>query len=239
MSATKQVYLLDAGNTQIKLALAQDGVIQEVERHESAKFDIHLLDRNIPIAYSSVIDEQLLLKVRAHFDSVFEISTLIKLPFLMAYQSPQTLGLDRLCNAAALSQLQRGKPRLAIDLGTCVKFDFLDAHNCFQGGSISPGLQMRAKAMAHFTAKLPEVKPAPTQQLIGHDSKECLEIGSYMGWQKEIEGLLLTYQSQYPELITYITGGDAKHFDMGQKNGIFVHENLTLEGILALYLAND
>ena len=239
MSATKQVYLLDAGNTQIKLALAQDGVIQEVERHESAKFDIHLLDRNIPIAYSSVIDEQLLLKVRAHFNSVFEISTLIKLPFLMAYQSPQTLGLDRLCNAAALSSLHPGKPRLAIDLGTCVKFDFLSADNSFLGGSISPGLQMRSKAMAHFTAKLPEVQALPTQELIGTTSQECLEIGSYLGWQKEIEGLLLTYQSQYPELITFITGGDAKHFDMGQKNGIFVHENLTLEGILALYLAND
>ncbi len=239
MSATKQVYLLDAGNTQIKLALAQDGVIQEVERHEPAKFDIHLLDRNIPIAYSSVIDEQLLLKVRAHFNSVFEISTLIKLPFLMAYQSPQTLGLDRLCNAAALSSLHPGKPRLALDLGTCVKFDFLSADNSFLGGSISPGLQMRSKAMAHFTAKLPEVKALPTQELIGTTSQECLEIGSYLGWQKEIEGLLLTYQSQYPELITFITGGDAKHFDMGQKNGIFVHENLTLEGILALYLAND
>jgi type III pantothenate kinase len=239
MSATKQVYLLDAGNTQIKLALAQDGVIQEVERHETAKFDFHLLDRNIPIAYSSVIDEQLLLKVRAHFNSVFEISTLIKLPFLMAYQSPQTLGLDRLCNAAALSSLHPGKPRLAIDLGTCVKFDFLSADNSFLGGSISPGLQMRSKAMAHFTAKLPEVQALPTQELIGTTSQECLEIGSYLGWQKEIEGLLLTYQSQYPELITFITGGDAKHFDMGQKNGIFVHENLTLEGILALYLAND
>jgi type III pantothenate kinase len=239
MSATKQVYLLDAGNTQIKLALAQDGVIQEVERHETAKFDFHLLDRNIPIAYSSVIDEQLLLKVRAHFNSVFEISTLIKLPFLMAYQSPQTLGLDRLCNAAALSSLHPGKPRLAIDLGTCVKFDFLSADNSFLGGSISPGLQMRSKAMAHFTAKLPEVQALPTQELIGTTSQECLEIGSYLGWQKEIEGLLLTYQSQYPELITFITGGDAKHFDMGQKNGIFVHENLTLEGIFALYLAND
>lgn len=239
MSATKQVYLLDAGNTQIKLALAQDGVIQEVERFESAKFDIHLLDRNIPIAYSSVIDEQLLLKVRAHFNSVFEISTLIKLPFLMAYQSPQTLGLDRLCNAAALSSLHPGKPRLAIDLGTCVKFDFLSADNSFLGGSISPGLQMRSKAMAHFTAKLPEVQALPTQELIGTTSQECLEIGSYLGWQKEIEGLLFAYQSEYPELITLITGGDAKHFDMGQKNGIFVHENLTLEGILALYLAND
>jgi hypothetical protein len=36
-----------------------------------------------------------------------------------------------------------------------------------------------------------------------------------------------------------LTGGDAQHFDLGQKSGIFVHENLTLEGILALYHANE
>jgi type III pantothenate kinase len=97
---------------------------------------------------------------------------------------------------------------------------------------------MRSKAMAHFTARLPEVQVLPTQQLIGTSSQECLEIGSYLGWQKEIEGLLFAYRAEYPELVVFLTGGDAQHFDLGQKNGIFVHENLTLEGIFALYNAN-
>jgi type III pantothenate kinase len=66
-----------------------------------------------------------------------------------------------------------------------------------------------------------------------------MEIGTYMGWQKEIEGLLAAYLATYPDLQVFITGGDAKHFDIGQKNGIFVHENLTLEGILALYLSHE
>lgn len=239
MSAANQVYLLDAGNSQIKLALAQDGVIQQVERIESTKFNIHERERNIPIACSSVINEKLLLDVRAHFTQVFEISTLINLPFDMAYNSPETLGIDRLCNAAAMSQLHRDKPRLAIDLGTCVKFDFLNADGFYHGGSISPGLQMRSKAMAHFTAKLPEIKAQPTDNLIGKNTKECLEIGSYLGWQKEIEGIWEAYRSKFPNLATFLTGGDSRYFDLGQKNGIFVHENLTLEGILALYLAND
>jgi hypothetical protein len=39
-------------------------------------------------------------------------------------------------------------------------------------------------------------------------------------------------------LVVFLTGGDSQHFDLGQKNGIFVHENLTLEGIFALYHAN-
>ncbi|MFM9005575.1 MAG: pantothenate kinase, partial [Flavobacteriales bacterium] len=75
--------------------------------------------------------------------------------------------------------------------------------------------------------------------LIGKNTKECLEIGSYLGWQKEIEGIWEAYRSRFPNLATFLTGGDSRYFDLGQKNGIFVHENLTLEGILALYLTND
>ena len=238
MSAANQVYLLDAGNTHLKLALVQNGVIQLVERFTLDTFSFSNLDRNIPFACSSVIGQHLLEKVRAYFISVFEITTMVQLPFSMAYRSPQTLGLDRLCNAAALSVQNMGQPRLAIDLGTCIKFDFLDATNRYIGGSIGPGLQMRSKAMARFTAQLPEVAALPTQQLIGTNSTESLEIGTYLGWQKEIEGILATYKQAYPDVLVFLTGGDARHFDIGQKNGIFVHENLTLEGIFALYQAN-
>lgn len=239
MSAQKEVYLLDAGNTQIKLALAQEGVIQQIERFSFTEFQISRLDRNIPLAFSSVIDVALRNTLCTFFDQTFEITPMVSLPFQMAYQSPQTLGMDRLCNAAALSSVHRGQDRLAIDLGTCIKFDFLDAQNKYLGGSISPGLQMRAKAMAHFTAKLPEVVGRNTQQLIGKTSQECLEIGTFLGWQKEIEGILSTYRQTYPDLVVLLTGGDAPYFDLGQKSGIFVHENLTLEGILALYHANE
>jgi type III pantothenate kinase len=239
MSAQNEVYLLDAGNTQLKLALAQEGVIQWVERYTLSNFHFSELDRNIPLAFSSVLDDLFRNTLLAHFDRTCEITSMTSLPFQMAYQSPQTLGVDRLCNAAALSQQNVGLPRLAIDLGTCIKFDFLDAQNRYLGGSISPGLQMRAKAMSHFTAKLPEVEARPTQELIGTSSHECLEIGTFLGWQKEIEGLLSAYQKRYPEVVVFLTGGDATHFDLGQKNGIFVHENLTLEGILALYQANE
>jgi type III pantothenate kinase len=239
MSAQKEVYLLDAGNTLLKLALVQDGVFQKVERFSRQDFPFSNLQRNIPIAFSSVIDESLRNLLCAHFDRTFEITSMISLPFQMAYQSPHTLGIDRLCNAAALARQNSGLPRLAIDLGTCIKFDFLDAQNHYIGGSISPGLQMRAKAMAHFTAKLPEVEGKQTQKLIGKNSTECLEIGTYLGWQKEIEGLMSAYRERYPELVVVLTGGDTRHFDLGQKNGIFVHENLTLEGILALYQANE
>lgn len=238
MSAENQVYLLDAGNTHLKLALVQDGVIQWVERFSLTAFEVSKLHRNIPLACSSVLETALLQKVRAHFNAVFEITPLVNLPFLLAYKSPETLGTDRLCNAAALCKLAPNQPRLAIDLGTCIKFDFMSAAQEYLGGSISPGLSMRAKALHVFTAKLPDLAVCPSPALIGLDSKSSLQIGTYMGWQKEIEGFVQAYQDTYPEIQIYLTGGDAPYFDLGQKNGIFVLENLTLEGIFALYQAN-
>lgn len=239
MPVSKQVYLLDAGNTQIKIALAQEGLIQWVERFELSQFPLQSLDSNIPMAFSSVVQEEFNNTLHSYFTTCFEVNQQQQLPFTMAYKSPETLGKDRLCNAAALSRLAPGKPKLALDLGTCIKFDFMTAQKEYLGGSISPGLQMRAKALATFTAKLPELDILRSTQVIGNDSKSSMEIGTYLGWHKEIEGMLATYFNVYPDIQVFITGGDAKHFDMGQKNGIFVHENLTLEGILALYLSHE
>ena len=239
MPVSKQVYLLDAGNTQIKIALAQEGLIQWVKRFELSQFPLQSLDSNIPMAFSSVVQEEFNNTLLSYFTTCFEVNQQQQLPFTMAYKSPETLGKDRLCNAAALSRLAPGKPKLALDLGTCIKFDFVTAQKEYLGGSISPGLQMRAKALATFTAKLPELDIHPSVQVIGNDSKSSMEIGTYLGWQKEIEGMLATYFNDYPDIQVFITGGDAKHFDMGQKNGIFAHENLTLEGILALYLSHE
>lgn len=238
MPLKNEVYLVDAGNTQVKIAYAQNGIIQWVKRFNHDTLSLSDLDSNIPVAFSSVIGVEIKNDLQHHFKATFEIQNGMPLPFAMCYESPQTLGMDRLCNAAALSQIESGKPRLAIDLGTCIKFDFLDAEQKYLGGSISPGLQMRAKALAHFTAKLPELPIVPSQQFIGTNSQHSIEIGTFLGWHKEIEGFISAYQNQYPNIYIALTGGDALHFDMGQKSGIFVHENLTLEGILSLYLTH-
>ncbi|MEN9743844.1 MAG: hypothetical protein RLZZ65_1649 [Bacteroidota bacterium] len=238
MPLKNEVYLVDAGNTQVKIAFAQNGIIQWVRRLNHVSFSLSDLDSNIPVAYSSVIGVELKNDLQHYFKATFEIQSGMSLPFEMCYESPETLGMDRLCNAAALSQIQPGRPRLAVDLGTCIKFDFLDAEQKYLGGSISPGLQMRAKALAHFTSKLPELKISVSPQFIGTNSQSSIEIGTYLGWQKEIEGFISAYQKKYPDIYIALTGGDAAHFDMGQKSGIFVHENLTLEGILSLYLTH-
>jgi type III pantothenate kinase len=48
-------------------------------------------------------------------------------PLLVAYDPPQALGVDRLANAVAAHSLFPRRAVLAIDLGSCITFDLVDA----------------------------------------------------------------------------------------------------------------
>ncbi len=73
------------------------------------------------------------------------------------YKTPQTLGLDRLAAVIGAHKLYPGKGNLVIDAGTAITYDWVDAEGNYFGGSISPGLNMRYKALNYYTGKLPLV----------------------------------------------------------------------------------
>ena len=49
-----------------------------------------------------------------------------------------------------------------------MKFDFVDADGNYRGGAISPGFNMRFKALNTFTDKLPFIDLQSTKKLIGN-----------------------------------------------------------------------
>lgn len=150
------------------------------------------------------------------------------------YNSPDTLGKDRLANAAFLHAQKLNQPCVAIDLGTCIKFDFVDEKGRYHGGSISPGLSMRFEALNHFTGRLPRLQVNPAV-LVGTDTHSSILSGVMQGFQDEIDSKMRRYEKDWGALTFFLTGGDAKHFDIGSKNNIFAVENLTLEGLFYLF----
>src|SRR5664280_1986503 len=62
-----------------------------------------------------------------------------KLPFNIEYDTPETLGSDRIAAIAGAFSLLAGKEVLVIDAGTALTFDFLSG-GVYKGGNISPGL---------------------------------------------------------------------------------------------------
>jgi type III pantothenate kinase len=126
------------------------------------------------------------------------------LPIQNDYKTPKTLGKDRLAAVIGAYFLEKEtikQPTLIIDAGTCITFDFINTESkikgVYEGGSISLGLQMRFKALNHFTAKLPLFQPnerLPTP--IGKSTKEAIQSGIQFGLISEIKGIIDFYQNQ-------------------------------------------
>ncbi len=157
-------------------------------------------------------------------------------PLRNDYGTPDSLGADRLANAVAAAAMFPGRPALAIDLGTCITYDLVDAHGTYLGGLISPGYRMRAQAMHRLTAHLPEVDPPEQPALIGRSTLECLASGTHHGTHAELKALIEECRQQYPGLAVVLTGGDAPRFARALENGIFAHPYLTLLGLLEILL---
>ena len=234
----ERIQVLDAGNTRLKLAVFENNTLLSVQYFEDRIALLDFIDKNEKIVLSSVIDASFLEDLKKKTSSIFQIHSNLTLPFGMKYKTSETLGIDRLCNIAAVNLLNSTGNRLCVDIGTCIKFDFLDEHQNYLGGAISPGLRLRFKALNSFTAKLPLLEPTIAIDLIGDSTTSAIQSGVQNGMQAEINGIIDRYQQEYQDLTIFITGGDAHYFDFEQKSNIFADENLTLKGIFELYKLN-
>jgi type III pantothenate kinase len=226
--------IIDAGNTQIKVAVFEN---EQLLKHAVYKgFDTDLTNflrtNSIKQVFiSTVINVPQTFLENPHF-SITTFNTQHKTPVNNNYNSPQTLGADRLANAcgAFLANSNKG-PVLAIDMGTCIKYDVVDSKGNYLGGSISPGFEMRLKALNHFTQKLPLVEVSELPKLVGTTSNESIASGVVNGIIAEINGIIQQYEKQFPSIKVFLTGGNAPFFLSSLKNNIFASPLLTLHGL--------
>jgi type III pantothenate kinase len=233
ISATTYL-VIDAGNTRIKAAIFKGAELQEVrvfDRTQREEFSIFLRAfQKTPAIISSVLSEADNGWLKSELTGALWFDQQTPHPLNMGYDTPETLGVDRLANAIACNNLCKGSA-LAIDLGTCIKYDFVDQNGTYQGGAISPGIELRYQAMHQFTGKLPLVKDRQIPQTIGKNTLDAMRSGVMNGILEEIKGFIERYRAEYPDLTIFLTGGDHQYFDIGLKNGIFADENLTLKGL--------
>jgi type III pantothenate kinase len=171
------------------------------------------------------------------------LSTATPLPFNIQYKTPHTLGKDRIAAAAGADYLYPGENCLVIDAGTCITMDILDHSGVFRGGNISPGVEMRLKAMHHFTARLPLVKHLRENQVLfenalGDSTENAIRNGGELGALLELEGFIRLMDGRYKDLKVLLTGGDADFFVKNMKTKIFAHPNLVLIGLNQILLHN-
>ncbi|HUQ96332.1 MAG TPA: type III pantothenate kinase [Chitinophagaceae bacterium] len=235
---------LDFGNTRLKAALfagAQlqdvfvlvDDVLPQLERivteHQPA-FSI----------LSSVIDHDPAIEtfLKAH-TSYHKLTHHSRLPFTIPVAKPETVGTDRMAIAAAAVHLFPHQNTLAIATGSCITYNFINQQHQLIGGSISPGMQMRLRAMHEYTAKLPLVVPDWNVPLIGYDTATNMQSGVVLGIAKEIEGIIAAYESRFGNFNAVLTGGDIPFFEPHLKKGIFADFDLIFKGLYAISQFNQ
>jgi type III pantothenate kinase len=229
----------DFGNTRYKAAVFENNQFVEMvvlndDNRETIEELVQQYKPQYTILSSVVNHQQVVEDVLMHHTSFHKLSHITKLPFTTPVGKPETIGADRLALCAASVHLFPHKNNLAIGLGTCITFNFMNQYHQFLGGSISPGLEMRFKAMHGFTAKLPLINMEWNFPLIGYDTKTNLLSGVAWGIAKEIDGVIDAYEEKFGNFNVLLTGGDTLHFAPLLKNQIFADPQLIFKGLYAI-----
>ena len=154
-------------------------------------------------------------------------------PLEMHYDTPQTLGLDRLLLANA-TWLEFQQDLLVITMGTCITYNIVK-NGAFKGGAISPGLQMRFRAMKDYTSDLPLVKGNPEAPILGTSTEGSLQAGVNVALAKEVEGMSAQLCHEFDLGTVVICGGDRNALRNHLKKHIFAPSNYELHALKRIH----
>lgn len=238
--------IVDVGNSLIKYAIFnQECLVKKwIVTYEKFEEALEILKKEYPQINAAIVASVGRLSKESlenlkDFTRVMILNHDLKLPFKNNYQTPTTLGVDRIALVAAATAQYSYKNVLIIDAGTCITYDFIDAKNVYLGGAISPGVKMRYKALNNFTAKLPLLETEKPKSLIGNSTSQAIHSGIINGVIMEIDGIIDAYKLKYSDLTVILTGGDADFLSKQLKNSIFANPNFLLEGLNVLLEFNS
>ena len=238
--------IIDIGNSSAKAALFEgDRLVEEFRvEHEALPsfFADRTMDGDIRAAIVSTViplGEEVERAIEQLEFPCLRMSARLKMPFRIAYQTPETLGADRLAAVAEACTQKPGCDLLVIDVGTAITYDIVTADGLYLGGNISPGIDIRFKALNHFTGKLPLVKKEGERHAIGITTETALREGVLQGVDKEIGGYIREYREKYPHLLVFLTGGGSFFLDNRAKNHIFADGLLVIKGLNRILMLNQ
>ncbi len=234
------IVAIDSGNTSTKIGLFQKGKLVKISEKQAYTDLINEVRSLKPrqVIISSVNFPPDTIKKDLFPFSSFLITHETPLPFTLAYKTPRTLGIDRIALTAGARKLNPGHNSLVIDAGTCITYDFIDASGIYHGGGISPGIDMRFKALHQFTAHLPRVEFDGHPELTGSTTEDSIKSGVINGTIEEISGIINRYSLVNKNLRVILSGGTAKFFESKIKDSIFAVPNLVLLGVYYIYVFN-
>lgn len=136
-------------------------------------------------------------------ENVQMLTNKTRVPLIIDYKTPDTLGPDRVAAAVGATVINSGKTSLVVDIGTAITYDVVTSDGHFLGGNIAPGIGMRLRALNAYTSRLPLIDSKGFTPLWGESTETAMRSGAVQG----VIGEILYYMSKLPEDATLITTG--------------------------------
>lgn len=255
MSATRprlRLALVDAGNTTSSLAVAEglrirrSGVLLTGDvTFASASSLLKKAANGKPLdgaVLCSVVPavNALWLKALAAVSRTRPLLITHQLDFGIAirYAHPETIGADRLVNAAAAAA-RFGSPVVALDFGTALTCDVVSRDGAFVGGIIAPGMRLLLDYLHERTALLPEVAFGAIQRMVGRNTQEAMRIGAWAGYRGLVRELMSGLRRDLGRGARFCaTGGDSLRLKTILGPACPVIPDLTFDGMRLVFTRN-
>ncbi len=247
------ILTIDIGNTSVTLGLYDNGEIvrQTWLQHKDTTNELlearlkEAVDGIAPVgaALASVVpdaNELWASSVRRIFGlHPMMVTCRSKLGIPITYPKPETIGADRLANAAGAA-VRYGLPVIVADFGTALTFDVVSKVEGYIGGIIAPGLPLMFDYLAEKTALLPHIKPETAQAVIGKSTEDAIRSGARWGYLGMVREILKRVEDEMGEgdVTVCATGGFAPWVLEGMDREIILDHSLTLFGIGHIYELN-
>lgn len=240
---------IDQGNTTSKVSVFEDDRLIETYRFDALMIEdlckvIEEYDvQNVIYCSVARLDVRLIESLRYTLSGDLVVLTHeTKLPIEIQYNTPSTLGFDRIAAIVGADTLLPNENVLVVDAGTAMTLDLL-VENKFMGGNISPGLLLRFKSLNNFTARLPLINHSGlSADDFGKDTQGAILSGVVNGVVAEIIAAFDVAKEKYHCSKLVITGGDAEYImSYLQKvfNNVILEENLVAIGLNRILKHNE
>ena len=231
----KPIYFVKIRNTDLNENVLQKHLLKKYSKNPV----MNIVISSVVPSISKVISDFL----KTHEIKFYLLKDLIKtLDIKINIKNKKKIGEDRIVNAY-YAKTKYSKNLIIIDFGTATTFDVIDSKGNYDGGIITPGIDLSLKVLSEKTAKLPLVKFAKTKNVIGRDTKSAIESGFFWGYVSMIQGLVKKISREKRNSFGIIlTGGNCNIFKRLIENVIVSDDLFNSKGlnfIINEYLKNE
>ena len=228
--------VVDSGNTSTKVAVMEGGTtVREWRFDRFTQGDADAIiagysPSKAVVASTGGDGERICAMLEGRVGFLLRMSPLTPVPIGIDYDTPETLGTDRIAAAVGAVEVYGAGDMLIVDMGTAITFDFVGG-GVFRGGNISLGVGSRFRALHDYTAQLPQCGITEIDGSLGRSPRTAIEQGVMRSVLYEIKGYADEFLQKNPQIRIIFCGGDAKCFVNRIKNAIFANCNMMYIGL--------